>query len=63
MSTNKQKYFRVTGTFLVRANNKGDAEMAVRRARVPHAEVLGADVVVDRITAKETNTILAEQAL
>jgi hypothetical protein len=57
MSDNKLKYFTVTTTTLVRANNKTHAEkiaMSNRRkvSGLP-GEVIYKDVEVDRITAVE----------
>jgi len=55
---NKNKTFLVTGTFVVRANNKRDAEMAIRRARVSETSVVGEDVQVKRIAANDVPTYL-----
>lgn len=53
MSDNKNKTFLVSGTFVVKANNKRDAELAIRRARVPETAVVSEQISVDRIAAKD----------
>ena len=51
MSKNKNKTFLVQGSFVVKANNKADAEMAIRRARVADTSVLSSKTYVERISA------------
>jgi hypothetical protein len=53
LSDNKNKTFLVNGTFVVKANNKRDAELAIRRVRVPQTAVVSEQVSVDRIAAKD----------
>jgi len=53
LSDNKNKTFLVNGTFVVKANNKRDAELAIRRARVPQTAIVSEQVSVDRIAAKD----------
>ena len=53
MSDNKNKTFLVNATFVVKANNKRDAELAIRRARVPETAVVSEQISVDRIAAKD----------
>ena len=60
MSNNKNKTFLVTSTFVVKANNKRDAELAVRRARVPQTTVVGGEVNVDRIPANKASMYLSD---
>lgn len=55
MSANKTKYFEVTGTFVVRANNKGEAVLATQRARVPGTAILSSDVSAERIPASQAH--------
>jgi 23S rRNA G2445 N2-methylase RlmL len=56
MSDNKFKYFAVTSTTIVKANNKTDAEKIAmsnrRNANVP-GEVVFKDVEVERISASQ----------
>lgn len=64
MSENKLKYFTVTTTAIVKANNKTHAEkiaMSSRRkvAGLP-GELIYKDVEVDRITATEAREQLAD---
>jgi len=56
MSDNKLKYFTVTTTSLVKANNKTDAEkiaMSSSNRRSNLGEVLFKDVEIERISAVE----------
>lgn len=53
MSANKRKYFTVTTTAIVSANNQADAVAAVQRKRGIDASVLSSDVSVARISAAE----------
>jgi len=61
MSDNKFKYFTVTTTAIVKANNKADAEkiaMSNRRTTKGTAgELLYKDMDVDRISAVEAREI------
>lgn len=61
MSTNKFKYWTVTTSQLVKANNKADALAATQRKASNGAKVLGRMVAeVDRVTADEAREILSE---
>ena len=54
MSDNKFKYFAVTTTTVVKANNKADAEklaMSTRRPSGVQGELIFKDVEVERISA------------
>lgn len=54
---NKFKYFTVTQTSIVKANNKTEALRAARSSRrVPQTEVLWSDSEVDRIPAVEAHS-------
>ena len=56
MSSNKLKYFTVTTTALVKANNKTEAEklaMSSRRPAGVPGEVLYKDVEIENISAVE----------
>jgi len=60
VSSNKNKTFLVSGSFVVKANNKTDAELAVRRARVANTKVLGGGFEVARIAASEAQDFLPQ---
>ena len=64
MSANKQKYFEVTATYLVRANNMTDAmrrvEAPVRRS-VPDTDVLSGDITANRISATDARSVYSEE--
>lgn len=53
MSENKFKYFTVTTTCLVRANNKNDAQKLAMGRRGVTGEVMFHDVEIERISAVE----------
>ena len=58
MSDNKFKYFTVTTTSVVKANNKTDAEkiaMSSSNRRSSLGEVLYKDVEIERISAAEAH--------
>lgn len=59
MSTNKFKYWTVTTTKVVKANNKKDAIAAVRKMKASGAKVLSSDTSVDRISASEARDFLS----
>jgi len=60
VSSNKNKTFLVSGSFVVKANNKRDAELAVRRARVTGTTVVGGGFEVSRIPAAEADSFLSQ---
>jgi hypothetical protein len=64
MSLNKFKYFAVTTTTIVKANNKADAEKLAmsnrRNAQSNVGEVIYKDVEVERITAMQAREQLAD---
>jgi hypothetical protein len=60
MSDNKFKYFTVTTTTLVKANNKTDAEKLAIGRRGVTGEVLFSAVDVDRISSSEAYEQLEE---
>jgi len=62
VSSNKNKTFLVSGSFVVKANNKRDAELAVRRARVTNTKVIGGGLEVSRIPASEVDNFLSQTA-
>jgi hypothetical protein len=53
MSDNKFKYFTVTTTTLVKANNKADAQKLAMGRRGVTGEVMFNDVEIERISAVE----------
>lgn len=53
MSDNKFKYFTVTTTTLVKANNKADAHKLAMGRRGVTGEVMFNDVEIERISAVE----------
>ena len=58
MSDNKLKYFTVTTTSLVKANNKTDAEkiaMSNRRPARTLGDLIVKDVEIERISAAEAH--------
>ena len=61
MSSNKSKYWTVTTTKVVRANNKSDAfAVAARRTTENPAKVLATVVDAERISATDAHFILGE---
>ncbi|HJS83557.1 MAG TPA: hypothetical protein VJ742_12060 [Nitrososphaera sp.] len=60
MSQNKRKYFEVTTSSIVSANNKADAVLAVQRKRGVDASVLSTDTWAERISATEAQSFSAE---
>ncbi len=61
MSADKRKYWEVTTTKIVRANNKQDAISAARNVRrVPNAELLGTVATAERISAPEARQVAAQ---
>lgn len=58
MSQNKSKYFVVTTTAIVRANNKTEARRAaLSRTRVPNTEVLGRTTESNRVYADDARML------
>lgn len=60
MSTNKFKYWEVSTTQIVKALNKSDAIAAVQPRRTPVAKILGSEVTVERISAIDAHTLVAQ---
>jgi hypothetical protein len=60
MSENKFKYFTVTTTTLVKANNKAEAQKLAMGRRGIAGEVLFSDVEIDRISSSEAYEQLEE---
>lgn len=60
MSANKLKYFEVTTTAVVRANNMTDAEAIARGRRNIQGQVLVTDTDISRISANEAQSWMDE---
>lgn len=61
MSQNKSKYWTVTTTKIVRANNKADAvAAATRRTTQNPAKVLGSLTDAERISAADAHYMVGE---
>jgi hypothetical protein len=61
MSDNKFKYFTVTTTTLVKANNQGDAQKLAMGRRGVTGEVMFKDVEIERISAIEAREQIITQ--
>jgi hypothetical protein len=59
MSTNKLKYWSVTTTQVIKANNKADAVAMASRKRIPGAEVVGTVRETERISAADATAFLS----
>lgn len=57
MSENKFKYFEITNTAIVRANNKTDAEAVARGRRGVSGSTLASEVSVEVLSATEAKTL------
>lgn len=60
MSDSKYRYYEVTRTFVVRANNKADAEAAAMNRRGVDAKVLQQEITTERITAGDAQDLVAQ---
>lgn len=61
MSQNKSKYFEVTVTSIVRANNQSDALDLVDGIKGTYGEVLSQEYEIARMTAAEARTLSAAE--
>jgi hypothetical protein len=62
MSANKLKYFSVTTTHFVKANNQSDASALVARKRGITGEVLSSSQWTERVSAAEAKGDLEQTA-
>ncbi len=60
MSANKFRYYEVSNTAIVKANNMTDAQALVRGRKNVTGQILATDVDVTRLSASEAQSFISE---